>query len=59
MLELRIGPLANQESTNTTTTTTPLNYQTHPQEIYTSQLFEYSSLPKLKKEENFEGNLKN
>ncbi|RHZ83801.1 hypothetical protein Glove_87g236 [Diversispora epigaea] len=37
---------ANQESTNTTTTTTPLNYQTHPQAIYTSRLLNFSNLPK-------------
>ncbi|RHZ85365.1 hypothetical protein Glove_66g94 [Diversispora epigaea] len=50
---------ANQESTNTTTTTTttPLNYQTHPQAIYTSRLLNYSKLPKLKNEENFEREL--
>ncbi|RHZ82875.1 hypothetical protein Glove_103g302 [Diversispora epigaea] len=47
---------ANQESTNTTTTT-PLNYQTHPQAIYTSRLLNYSSLPKPKNEENFEREL--
>ncbi|RHZ58640.1 hypothetical protein Glove_372g123 [Diversispora epigaea] len=49
---------ANQESINTTTTT-PLNYQTHPQAIYTSRLLNYSNLPKPKNEENFERNLKN
>ncbi|RHZ81862.1 hypothetical protein Glove_117g79 [Diversispora epigaea] len=47
---------ANQESTNTTTTT-PLNYQTHPQAIYTSRLLNYSKLPKPKNEENFEREL--
>ena len=47
---------ANQESTNTTTTT-PLNYQTHPQAIYTSRLLNYSKLPKPKNEENFEKEL--
>ncbi|RHZ85080.1 hypothetical protein Glove_71g111 [Diversispora epigaea] len=51
----------NQESTNTTTTTTtsttPLNYQTHPQAIYTSQLLNYSKLPKPKNEENFDREL--
>ncbi|RHZ77889.1 hypothetical protein Glove_169g33 [Diversispora epigaea] len=41
---------ANQESTNSTITT-PLNYQTHPQAIYTSRL------PKPKNEENFEKEL--
>ncbi|RHZ69219.1 hypothetical protein Glove_286g6 [Diversispora epigaea] len=46
---------ANQESTNTTTT--PLNYQTHPQAIYTSRLLNYSKLPKPKNEENFEREL--
>ncbi|RHZ83872.1 hypothetical protein Glove_87g228 [Diversispora epigaea] len=50
---------ANQESTNTTatTTTTPLNYQTHPQAIYTSRLLNYSKLPKPKNEENSEREL--
>ncbi|RHZ74833.1 hypothetical protein Glove_219g134 [Diversispora epigaea] len=49
----------NQKSTNTTTTTitTPLNYQTHPQAIYTSRLLNYSKLPKPKNEENFEREL--
>ncbi|RHZ78568.1 hypothetical protein Glove_161g22 [Diversispora epigaea] len=47
---------ANQESTDTTTTT-PLNYQTHPQAIYTSRLLYYSNLPKPKNEENFEREL--
>ncbi|RHZ83698.1 hypothetical protein Glove_88g2 [Diversispora epigaea] len=47
---------ANQESTNTSTTT-PLNYQTHPQAVYTSRLLNYSNLPKPKNEENFEKEL--
>ncbi|RHZ74810.1 hypothetical protein Glove_219g60 [Diversispora epigaea] len=48
----------NQESNNsTTTTTTSLNYQTHPQAIYTSRLLNYSNLPKPKNEENFEKEL--
>ncbi|RHZ82548.1 hypothetical protein Glove_109g403 [Diversispora epigaea] len=41
----------------TSTTATPLNYQTHPQAIYTSQLLNYSNLPKPKNEENFESKL--
>ncbi|RHZ82371.1 hypothetical protein Glove_109g377 [Diversispora epigaea] len=50
--------LANQELTNTTTTTTtPLDYQTHPQAIYTSRLLDFSKLPKPKNEENFEREL--
>ncbi|RHZ70074.1 hypothetical protein Glove_275g7 [Diversispora epigaea] len=50
---------ANQESTNitTTTTTTPLNYKTHPLAIYTSRLLNYSNLSKPKNEENFEREL--
>ncbi|RHZ56981.1 hypothetical protein Glove_395g17 [Diversispora epigaea] len=46
---------AIQESNNTTTTktTTPLNYQTHPQAFYTSRLLNYSNLPQPKNEENF------
>ncbi|RHZ87180.1 hypothetical protein Glove_40g87 [Diversispora epigaea] len=47
---------ANQESTNSTTTT-PLNYQTHPQAIYTSRLLNFPKLPKPKNEENFEKKL--
>ncbi|RHZ85379.1 hypothetical protein Glove_66g46 [Diversispora epigaea] len=47
---------ANQEPTNTTSTT-PLNYQTHPQAIYTSRLLNYSNLPKPKNEKNFERDL--
>ncbi|RHZ76072.1 hypothetical protein Glove_206g16 [Diversispora epigaea] len=39
------------------TATTPLNYQTHPQAIYTSRLLNYSKLPKPKNEENFEREL--
>ncbi|RHZ85279.1 hypothetical protein Glove_67g85 [Diversispora epigaea] len=47
-----------KESTNTTiTTTTPLNYKTHPEAIYTSRLLNYSNLPKPKNEENFEKEL--
>ncbi|RHZ89376.1 hypothetical protein Glove_15g23 [Diversispora epigaea] len=45
----------NQESTNTAITT-PLNYQTHPQAIYTSR-FNFSNLTKPKNEENFEREL--
>ncbi|RHZ73040.1 hypothetical protein Glove_233g39 [Diversispora epigaea] len=41
----------------TTTTTTPLNYQTHPQAIYTSRLLNFSKLPKPRNEENFEREL--
>ncbi|RHZ81674.1 hypothetical protein Glove_117g34 [Diversispora epigaea] len=49
---------ANQESTNTTTkTTTPLNYQTHTQAIFTSRLLNCSSLPKPKNAENFKKEL--
>ncbi|RHZ75695.1 hypothetical protein Glove_212g210 [Diversispora epigaea] len=44
-------------NTKTTTTPTPLNYQTHPQAIYTSRLLNYSKLPKPKNEENFEKEL--
>ncbi|RHZ59199.1 hypothetical protein Glove_365g80 [Diversispora epigaea] len=39
------------------TTTTPLNYQTHPQAIYTSRLLNFSKLPKPKNEENFKRKL--
>ncbi|RHZ79211.1 hypothetical protein Glove_151g65 [Diversispora epigaea] len=37
--------LANQASTNATT---PLNYQTHPQAIYTSRILNFSNLPKMR-----------
>ncbi|RHZ86125.1 hypothetical protein Glove_54g162 [Diversispora epigaea] len=50
-----------KESTNKTNSETAiptaLNYQTHPQAIYTSRLLNYSSLPKSKNEENFEREL--
>ncbi|RHZ78485.1 hypothetical protein Glove_164g59 [Diversispora epigaea] len=39
------------------TTPTPLNYQTHPQAIYTSRLLNFSKLSKPKNEENFEREL--
>ncbi|RHZ84187.1 hypothetical protein Glove_84g60 [Diversispora epigaea] len=50
---------ANQKVTDITnsTTKTSLNYQTHPQAIYTSRLLNYSKLPKPKNEENFEKEL--
>ncbi|RHZ47388.1 hypothetical protein Glove_583g6 [Diversispora epigaea] len=44
-------------SSTTTTTTSHLNYQTHPQAIYTSRLLNFSNLPKPKNEENFEREL--
>ncbi|RHZ88751.1 hypothetical protein Glove_21g272 [Diversispora epigaea] len=37
---------------------TPLNYQTHPQAIYTSRLLNFSKLPRPKNKENFEKELK-
>ncbi|RHZ77565.1 hypothetical protein Glove_176g66 [Diversispora epigaea] len=48
-----------KESTNkkNAKTPTPLNYQIHPEAIYTSRLLNYSSLPKPKNEENFEKEL--
>ncbi|RHZ60315.1 hypothetical protein Glove_355g54 [Diversispora epigaea] len=39
------------------TTTTPMNYKTHPEAIYTSRLLNYSSLPKPKNDKNFEKEL--
>ncbi|RHZ85061.1 hypothetical protein Glove_71g76 [Diversispora epigaea] len=50
------GLSANQTATNTTITT-PLNYKTHPQAIYTSRLLSFSNLPKPKNEKNFEKKL--
>ncbi|RHZ88244.1 hypothetical protein Glove_25g37 [Diversispora epigaea] len=44
-------------STNTITTTSSLDYKTHPQAIYTSRLLNFSSLPKPKNDENFEKEL--
>ncbi|RHZ76127.1 hypothetical protein Glove_203g60 [Diversispora epigaea] len=44
-------------STNTITTTNPLDYKTHPQAIYTSRLLNFSSLPKPKNDEIFEKEL--
>ncbi|RHZ65622.1 hypothetical protein Glove_313g65 [Diversispora epigaea] len=48
-----------EESTNMRTkeTQSPLNYQTHPEAIYTSRLINYSCLPKPKNEEIFEKEL--
>ncbi|RHZ82274.1 hypothetical protein Glove_110g70 [Diversispora epigaea] len=46
----------NQKSIDTTNTT-PINYQTHPQAIYTSRLLNFSNLPKPTNEENFEKEL--
>ncbi|RHZ44949.1 hypothetical protein Glove_707g69 [Diversispora epigaea] len=42
---------------STIKTPTPLNYQTHPEAIYTSRLLNYSNLPKPKNEEIFEKEL--
>ncbi|RHZ80188.1 hypothetical protein Glove_139g388 [Diversispora epigaea] len=41
----------------TTTTTAPFSYKTHPQAIYTSRLLNFSNLPKPKNEPNFEKEL--
>ncbi|RHZ84242.1 hypothetical protein Glove_84g16 [Diversispora epigaea] len=49
-----------KESTNkknSETAITTLNYQTHPQAIYTSRLLNFSKLPKPKNGENFEKEL--
>ncbi|RHZ76128.1 hypothetical protein Glove_203g61 [Diversispora epigaea] len=43
--------------TNTITTTTPLDYKTHPQAIYTCRLLNFSSPSKPKNDENFEKEL--
>ncbi|RHZ74580.1 hypothetical protein Glove_220g39 [Diversispora epigaea] len=48
---------SKNQTIDLTTTTTPMNYQTHPQAIYTSRLLNYSSLPEPKNEENFEKKL--
>ncbi|RHZ73219.1 hypothetical protein Glove_232g216 [Diversispora epigaea] len=48
----------NQTIADTKRTTTPINYKTHPQAIYTSRLLNFSNLPKPKNEENFEKKLK-
>ncbi|RHZ86454.1 hypothetical protein Glove_50g38 [Diversispora epigaea] len=41
----------------TTYTTTPTNYKTHPQAIYTSRLLNFSDISKPKNDENFEKKL--
>ncbi|RHZ55103.1 hypothetical protein Glove_420g120 [Diversispora epigaea] len=46
-----------EEFSKNQTTTTPLNYKTHPQAIYTSRLLNFSNLPKPKNDENFEKKL--
>ncbi|RHZ69948.1 hypothetical protein Glove_276g47 [Diversispora epigaea] len=46
----------NQETADTTTT--PLNYKTHPQAIYISRLLNFSNLPKPINESNFKKELK-
>ncbi|RHZ77513.1 hypothetical protein Glove_177g113 [Diversispora epigaea] len=40
------------------TTPTPMNYEPHPEAIYTSRLLNYSCLPKPKNTKNFENELK-
>ncbi|RHZ69612.1 hypothetical protein Glove_281g55 [Diversispora epigaea] len=47
----------SKNQTTITTTTTPTNYKTHPQAIYTSRLLNFSNLPKPKNDENFEKKL--
>ncbi|RHZ88624.1 hypothetical protein Glove_21g179 [Diversispora epigaea] len=39
------------------TSTTPYDYQTHPEAIYTSRILNYSNLPEPKNDENFEKEL--
>ncbi|RHZ48426.1 hypothetical protein Glove_551g22 [Diversispora epigaea] len=48
---------AEEFSKRQTTTTTLMNYKTHPQAIYTSRLLNFLNLPKPKNEENFEKKL--
>ncbi|RHZ54962.1 hypothetical protein Glove_421g80 [Diversispora epigaea] len=48
---------STSKTNSETATTTPLNYETHPQAIYTSRLLNFSKLPKPKNEENFEKEL--
>ncbi|RHZ75687.1 hypothetical protein Glove_212g123 [Diversispora epigaea] len=48
---------SKNQITTDTTTTTPTNYKTHPQAIYTSRLLNFSNLPKPKNDENFEKKL--
>ncbi|RHZ55142.1 hypothetical protein Glove_420g55 [Diversispora epigaea] len=47
----------SKNQTTTDTTTTPANYKTHPQAIYTSRLLNFSNLPGPKNGENFEKEL--
>ncbi|RHZ80244.1 hypothetical protein Glove_138g64 [Diversispora epigaea] len=48
---------SKNQTTIDTTTTTPINYKTHSQAIYTSRLLNFSNLPKPKNDENFEKKL--
>ncbi|RHZ69513.1 hypothetical protein Glove_283g122 [Diversispora epigaea] len=45
---------AEEISANQMTTTTPMDYKSHPEAIFTSRLLNYSNLPKPKNEEKFE-----
>ena len=55
--EITIQIKEAEEFSKNQTTTTTLNYKTHPQAIYTSRLLNFSNLPKPKNEENFEREL--
>ncbi|RHZ74596.1 hypothetical protein Glove_220g48 [Diversispora epigaea] len=48
---------SKNQTTDLKTTTTPMNYQTHPKAVYTSRLLKFSSLPEPQNEENFEKKL--
>ncbi|RHZ84518.1 hypothetical protein Glove_80g28 [Diversispora epigaea] len=52
--EITIQIKEAEEFSKNQTTTTPMNYKTHPQAIYTSRFLNFSNLPKPKNEENFE-----
>ncbi|RHZ85063.1 hypothetical protein Glove_71g78 [Diversispora epigaea] len=56
-ITIKIKEAVKLFANQTTTDTIPLNYQTHPQAIYTSRLLDFSNLPKPKNEENFEREL--
>ncbi|RHZ67758.1 hypothetical protein Glove_299g105 [Diversispora epigaea] len=49
--------IKGNKSKSKSKSTTPMNYKTHPEAIYTSRFLNYSSLSKPKNDENFENEL--
>ncbi|RHZ83308.1 hypothetical protein Glove_97g64 [Diversispora epigaea] len=56
-IRIQIKKAEEFSKNQTTTATTPANYKTHPQAIYTSRLLDFPNLPEPKNEENFEKKL--